>query len=133
MKIAFKALGVLLALGFWPAPSDAQAQDITGVWRCEQGIAPLRNTNLPSVYVIFDIELKADGTMRAAGIANQVNRFEARGRWELVNGRFNTQGQMTDALGVSPFGFTSLVTGPATMNEQSADQNNSYATACRKG
>lgn len=105
---------------------------MAGVWRCEQGVAPLRNPNLPSVYVIFDIELFANGTMRAAGIANQINQFQAQGNWTLTNGRFTAQGFMTDALGQAPFAFSSLVTGPRVMNERSADQTNSYASACQK-
>jgi len=111
----------------------AQNTQMLGIWRCEQGVAPLSNTNLPSVYVIFDIELYANGTMRAEGIANQVNQFRAQGQWTVQNGRFTTQGQMSDALGTSPFGFSSLVTSATTMNERSADQVNSYATACQKG
>lgn len=113
-------------------PIQAQDAQMLGIWRCEQGVAPLTNTNLPSVYVIFDIELYANGTMRAEGIANQVNQFRAQGQWNVQNGRFTTQGQMTDALGPSPFGFSSLVTSATTMNERSADQVNSYATACQK-
>lgn len=121
-----------LTLGLSPPLAWAQSADLTGTWRCEQGVAPLNNTNLPSVHVIFDIVLYPNGTMQAAGIANQINQFQAQGNWVLQNGRFSTQGQMTDALGVSQFGFSSLVTSATTMNERSFDQNNSYATACQK-
>lgn len=134
MTIAKHAGAAILALGLaaTSVAASAQGTDMTGLWRCEQGIAPLQNPNLPSVYVVFDIELYANGTMRAAGIANQINQFQAQGQWVLQNGRFTTQGFMTDALGQSPFGFSSLLTGPGIMNEQSADQTNSYATACQK-
>ena len=109
-----------------------QTNSIAGVWQCEHGISPRRQTNSPSVYVAFKIELNPNGTMRATGVANQINQFQAQGQWVLQGKRFTTKGQMKDALGQSPFAFSSLVTSNTTMNEQSSDQKNSYATACQK-
>lgn len=114
LRAALRAglVAALAAVGVAATPERADAQGVSGYWRCESSATPARR-GVSGVIYRYEVSLDQGGGFRARGQIYGVSGampFEASGRWSVRRGRRTPQrvvanGAMRSAWSQGPFAF----------------------------